>query len=75
MPIEQRFIPFNLLLFFRMRLASLRLGNFRRCITFQPVTILSVSGDNCHVQLIKILNSLLTLSGTLMTSEHSRLEY
>ena len=84
-PTEQRFIPFKFFLFFRIRLASLRLPNLM--ITFLGPLIFNqwqssmFEGSIATSNLSKILmvgfsrSSLLTLSGTPAISKHSRLEY
>ena len=82
-PIEQRFIPFNLFLFFGIRLASLRLANLM--ITFLGHCFSARDNPHCLKGQLPRLTyqkfwwysrlSLLTLSGTPVISKHSRLEY
>ena len=84
--IKQRFIPFNLFLFFlRIRLASLWLANlmitFLGPLLFNQWQYSMFEGSTDTSNLSKILmvvfsrSSLLTLSGTPKISKHSHLEY
>ena len=84
-PTEQRFIPFDLFMFFRIRSASLHLKNLM--ITFLSPLLFNQSqstmfeGSNSTSNLSKILmvvfsrSSLVTPSGTPVIYKHSRLEY
>ena len=84
-PAEQRFIPFNLFLFFRIKVPSLRLANlmitFLSPLLFNQWQCSMFEGSIATCNLSKILMvvfsrlSLLTLSGTSVISKHSRLEY
>ena len=84
-PIEQRFIPFNLFLFFQIRLASLRLPNlmitFLGPLLFNQWQSSMFEGSIATSNLSKILtvvssrSSLLKLPGTPVISKHSGLEY
>ena len=85
MPVEQRFIPFNFFLFFRMWLASLRLVNL--IMTFLDLLLFNQWQSSIYERLIVKSNlskslrvvssrsSLLILSRTPVFSKHSRLEY
>ena len=84
-PIEQRFLPFNLFLFFWMRLASLRLANL--IITFLgPLLfnqwqssmfegLIATSNLSKILMIVSSRSSLLILSEMPVISKHSRLEY
>ena len=84
-PTEQRFIPFNLFLFFRIRLASLRLANlmitFLGPLLFNQWQSSMFEGSIATSNLSKILmvvssrSSLLKVFGTPVISEHSLQEY
>ena len=75
MPIEQRFIPFDFFLFFRMALAHLgplifnqwQSSIFERWIATSSLSKILMVGSS--------RSSLLMLSGTPVVSKHSRLEY
>ena len=84
-PIKQRFIPFNLFLFFRMSLASLCLANlimtFLGSLLFnqwQSSMFEGWIGTSYWSKILRVVSSRLsslTLSGTPVISKHSRLEY
>ena len=85
MPIEQRFISFNLPLFFQMWFAFLHLANlimtFLEPLLFNQWQSSMYEGSIVTSNLSKILrvvssrSSLLILSETLVISKHSRLEH